>query len=60
MQLKHVEAAIRTLEQNDHARMFGRDFLLTWDHTESELRAVLALSEALKRLREVGISPPRV
>lgn len=37
--------------------MYRSDFLLTWTHSTDELRAVLAVSEALRRLRSGGISP---
>lgn len=36
--------------------LFQKDFLLTWEHGEEELRAVLALAELLKRLHAEGLS----
>ena len=37
--------------------MYGQDFFLTWDKTDDELSAVFAAADALRDLRERGISP---
>jgi knotted carbamoyltransferase YgeW len=36
--------------------LFAKDFLLTWDKTEDELRQTLLVAEALKHLRDHNIS----
>jgi knotted carbamoyltransferase YgeW len=36
--------------------LFQKDFLLTWEHPEAELRAILALAAAFKGLHRQGIS----
>ncbi|MBK6965401.1 MAG: knotted carbamoyltransferase YgeW [Bacteroidales bacterium] len=36
--------------------LFAKDFLLTWDKTEDELRQTLLVAEALKHLRDQNIS----
>lgn len=36
--------------------LFGKDFLLTWDKTEDELKQTLLVAEALKHLRDHNIS----
>jgi knotted carbamoyltransferase YgeW len=36
--------------------LFAKDFLLTWDKTEDELRQTLLVAEALKHLRDNNIS----
>ena len=36
--------------------LFRQDFLLTWEHPTEEIRAILALAEALKLLHQGGIS----
>ncbi len=36
--------------------MARKDFLLTWEHTEDEIRAVLAVAETFKRLHREGRS----
>jgi len=37
-------------------QLYGKDFLLTWDKTEDELKQTLLVAEALKYLREQNIS----
>ena len=36
--------------------LYGKDFLLTWDKTEDELKQTLLVAEALKYLRDHNIS----
>ena len=36
----------------DHAALYQDDFLLTWDKSQDEMRAVLAVADALRALRE--------
>ncbi|MFW6374245.1 MAG: knotted carbamoyltransferase YgeW, partial [Thermodesulfobacteriota bacterium] len=36
--------------------LYQSDFLLTWDKSVSELKRILLTAEALKHLREKGIS----
>ena len=36
--------------------LFQKDFLLTWEHPEAELRAILALAAAFKGLHQQGVS----
>ena len=50
-------APLRELESLSFDSMRDSDFLLTWNHSTDELRAVLAVSEALRLLRSGGISP---
>lgn len=40
------------LDGLDCTRLFQDDFLLTWDKSEDEIRAVLAVADALRALRE--------
>jgi knotted carbamoyltransferase YgeW len=47
-----VREQLRALDGLDYAGMFGYDFLLTWDKTDDEMRAVLAVADALRALRE--------
>ncbi len=37
-------------------QLLHKDFLLTWDHTESEVRAILVLTELLKEMHREGRS----
>jgi knotted carbamoyltransferase YgeW len=57
MSASSVASVLAELEGLDTSRMYGSDFLLTWQRSEQELRAVLAVSEALKRLRAADVSP---
>lgn len=36
--------------------LFGKDFLLTWDKNDDEIRAVLTVADILKKMREANIS----
>jgi knotted carbamoyltransferase YgeW len=36
--------------------LFHKDFLLTWEHSTDEIKAILTLAEALKLLHQEGIS----
>ncbi len=38
------------------ASLFGKDFLLTWDHSLDQLKLVLGLAEALRLMHQQGIS----
>ena len=48
---KHL-AAFNALKTN----LFHKDFLLTWDHSTDEIKAILTLAEALKLFHQEGIS----
>ena len=50
------EASLRKLEGLRTQDLFGQDFLLTWDKTDDELKAVWAAADALRALREENIS----
>lgn len=47
---------IKDLEKLDFKGMFGDDFFLTWEKSEDELKAVWAVADALRALRERNIS----
>ena len=47
-----VREQLRALEGLDHSGLFGSDFLLTWEKSDDEMRAVLAVADALRGLRE--------
>ena len=52
----NFETSLRQLEGLRTQDMFGQDFLLTWDKTDDELKAVWAAADALRALREENIS----
>ncbi len=37
--------------------LYGKDFLLTWEKSEDDLKMILDVAQTLKQLRESGISP---
>jgi knotted carbamoyltransferase YgeW len=55
----NIAETIESLAGLEAGRMFGSDFLLTWDRSEQELQAVFAVAQALQGMREGGI-PPRL
>jgi knotted carbamoyltransferase YgeW len=57
METKSILRAIDRLAALDCKGLRGQDFLLTWDKSEAELRAVLTAAEILKELREANHSP---
>lgn len=40
-----------------NTNLFNKDFLLTWEKSEADLRAILEIANTLKLLREQNISP---
>lgn len=47
---------IDALEKLDYSGMYQQDFLLTWEKSEEELRALYLVADALRNLRERNIS----
>ncbi len=37
--------------------LFGKDFLLTWEKSENDLRMILGIAQILKQFRDTNISP---
>lgn len=56
MNHEHLEAALKRLAALDASGLVGGDFLLSWDKSEEEIRAVLLAAEILMGLRRQGIS----
>ncbi len=52
-----IEELIRQLGRLDFRGMYLDDFLLTWDKTDDEIAATFTVAEALRALREAGVSP---
>lgn len=57
MELKELQRKIDILSSLNITRMFQKDFLLTRDKSEDEIRAVLTVAEVLRRMRSENISP---
>ena len=49
-------AAVGRLAELDHHGLHDTDFLLTWDRTDDEIAAVLAVADALRALRRANRS----
>ena len=56
MNIKEIEKKIDTLSHLNIGQMYNNDFLLTWDKTEEEIRAVLIVAEILRGMRDGNIS----
>ena len=52
-----LKDAFRQLRSLDTAGLHNEDFLLTWDKSDDEIRAVLLIAEVLRELRRRNISP---
>jgi knotted carbamoyltransferase YgeW len=56
MNRKQIEARIEELSGLNTAGLYGADFLLTWDKSETELKGVLTVAEILRALRATDVS----
>lgn len=50
------EELLAGLKGLDYSKMYDNDFLLTWEKSEEELRALYLVADAIRNLRERGIS----
>ena len=57
MDSAEIEKLVSALAACRCQDMYGNDFLLTWDKTEEELKAIGLVSEILRGLRQMNISP---
>lgn len=57
MDLARIEHLIGELAGCRYDRMYDNDFLLTWECTHDELRAVSLVADILRGMREHGMSP---
>ncbi len=57
MENREIKKLLTELNSLDWSKMFGGDFLLTWDKTFDELDAVFKTAELLRLLRKANISP---
>jgi hypothetical protein len=56
MDTKAIAKIIEELRTKKIA-MHGKDFLLTWEKTQGELEATFLVADALRAMRDAGISP---
>jgi knotted carbamoyltransferase YgeW len=57
MAMEELTKLIQQLEQLDCGATYNNDFLLTWDKSDDELRAVFTVADILRKMREHNISP---
>jgi knotted carbamoyltransferase YgeW len=57
MNASAIKDVIGQLESLDSRGMYNENFLLTWDKSDDELRAVFLVAQILKSLRQNNISP---
>jgi len=53
MEIKNIIDQLNTF----NTKLFGKDFLLTWEKSDDELKAILHIALTLKKMREANISP---
>ena len=51
-----LQKALQTLQNLQFSKMYEGDFFLTWEKSDDELKAVWAVADALRALRERNIS----
>ena len=51
-----IQSYLDELAKLDFSKMYNEDFLLTWEKSTDELRALYAVADALRNLRERNIS----
>lgn len=55
--MKELISMVTQLEGLKMSNMYNKDFLLTWDKTNDELKAVLKIADIIRKMRENNISP---
>lgn len=55
--MRTIQQALHDLSRLDCQHLYQQDFLLTWEHSDDELRAVLTAADILKQMRSQNISP---
>lgn len=55
--MDNLKNQLRKLEMLDYRKMVDSDFLLTWDKTGEELKAVFMVADILRQMRISNISP---
>jgi knotted carbamoyltransferase YgeW len=55
--MEEIRNLVKVLGSLDHSKMYNNDFLLTWEKSDSELKAVFTIADILRKMRENNISP---
>ncbi|MBU3073513.1 knotted carbamoyltransferase YgeW [Clostridium estertheticum] len=51
-----IKVLMEGLEKLDYKNMYNNDFLLTWEKTDDEIKAVFTVADILREMREENIS----
>ncbi|MCB2339904.1 knotted carbamoyltransferase YgeW [Clostridium estertheticum] len=51
-----IKVLMEGLEKLDYQNMYNNDFLLTWEKTDDEIKAVFTVADILREMREENIS----
>ncbi|MBU3217951.1 knotted carbamoyltransferase YgeW [Clostridium estertheticum] len=51
-----IKVLMESLEKLDYQNMYNNDFLLTWEKTDDEIKAVFTVADILREMREENIS----
>ena len=54
--MKNINEGIESLA-GIKSNLFGKDFLLTWEKSDNDLRTILGVAEVLREMRKQNISP---
>ena len=55
--MKDIKSTINEISKLNLKNMYNEDFLLTWEKSADELGGVFKVADALRSMREAGISP---
>lgn len=55
MSLSAIKAEVKAFKSHK-SDLYHKDFLLTWEHSANQIKAILALAEALKLIHKEGLS----
>ena len=55
--MDNIKTILEYLDSKNMSKMYGSDLLLTWDKSRDEINALLGTAQALKAIRDAGLSP---
>ncbi len=55
--MEKIKKLIQQIGELNAANLFDKDFLLTWEKSEDDLKQILLIAETLKEMRDNNISP---
>jgi len=54
--MDNIKSLLEYLDTKDISKMYRSDLLLTWDKSKDEIEAILGTAQALKAIRDAGLS----